>query len=175
MWDYDGMGAGLKGQVAQSFKWTHIKYHGFRGSLSGSAQDYGEKAYLKEEGDADSNAKQRLYKDVFYNNRAQYYVDRLAFRFYNVYRSVVKGEYVDPEHMISICSEGLDDIVGLRSQISSIPRKPNSKGLEQLVSKKDMKTASPNEADAIMMTMFEPPIIKKIKTARPAQTLNYFK
>lgn len=174
VWDYDGMGAGLVRQVSDALKGTSIKHHGFRGSLSGKAQDYGEKVYQKDDGENAASNKKRLYKDVFYNNRAQYYVDRLAFRFYNVYRSVVKGEYIDPAHMISICSEGVEDIVGLRSQISSIPRKVNSNGLIQLVSKKDMKTASPNESDAIMMTMFEPPAIKEKKKVIPRPRQNFF-
>jgi phage terminase large subunit len=38
VWDGDGMGTGLKRQVSDAFEGTHIKYHMFRGSLSGMAQ-----------------------------------------------------------------------------------------------------------------------------------------
>jgi phage terminase large subunit len=158
VWDGDGMGAGLKRQVSDAFSGKNIKYHMFRGSLSGSAQDNAEQIYMSESGDSDTNPKK--YKETFKNNRAQYYID-LAGRFYNTYKCVMHGEYIDPDLMISIDSNGVDNIIGLKSQLCRIPRKANNAGLEQIMSKQDMKKMginSPNDADSIMMTLFKPEI-----------------
>ena len=135
----------------------------FKGSLSGKGQDNAERIYLKQESDTKSN--QTTYAETFKNNRAQYYV-RLADRFYNTYRCVVKGEYVDPGDMISLDSEGIEDLKGLRSQLCRIPRVPNNNGLEQIMNKKEMKANdinSPNEGDSVMMTLFTPPVKKARK------------
>ena len=66
---------------------------------------------------------------------------------------------IDPDEMISINSEGVDDLAGLRSQICRIPKKDNPNGLIQIMSKKDMKTLgidSPNESDSVMQSLFSP-------------------
>ncbi|PHS61780.1 MAG: PBSX family phage terminase large subunit [Thalassobium sp.] len=159
VWDGDGMGTGLKFQVSEAFKGTHTKYHMFKGSLSGKGQDNAELPYMPVDGDRDSDSKVKTYADTFKNNRAQYYIE-LARRFKNTYNCVIKGKYVDPAEMISLNVDGIGDIVSLRTQLCRIPRKPNAQGLEQIMSKEDMKKlkiASPNEADAVMMTMYNPP------------------
>ncbi len=167
-WDGDGMGAGLKRQVATAFAGTGVRYHMFRGSLSGKGQDNAEKIYMPQYGDDDTNPK--TYAETFKNNRSQFYTE-LATRFYNTYRCVIKGEYIDPDEMISLDSEGIENITGLRSETCRIPLKPNSNGLIQIMSKKDMKTLgidSPNETDSIMMGLFKPPLAEE-----PMQPLPY--
>ena len=164
VWDGDGMGAGLKRQVSNAFVGTSVKYHMFRGSLSGSAQDNAKKIYMPQYGD-DEQAKPKTYAETFKNNRAQYYND-LAVRCYNTYRCVVKGDYVDPDEMISFDSDGIDSLSGLRSEICKIPAKDNQNGLIQIMSKKEMKTLdidSPNEADSVMMSLFAPKVQKVIE------------
>lgn len=159
VWDGDGMGTGLKFQVSSAFKDTKTQFHMFKGSLSGKGQDNAAKIYMN----VDGGNKQRTYAETFKNNRAQYYID-LANRFYNTYRCVIKGEYIDPDQMISLDSDGIEDLVGLRSQLCRIPRKPNPNGLEQIMNKQEMKIlkiASPNEGDAVMMTLYSPSIAKK--------------
>jgi len=154
VWDGDGMGTGLKRQIATAFDGTRTQYHMFRGSLAGRAQDNGEQIYEPAKGDT----KPKTYADTFKNNRAQYYI-ALANRFKATYNFVVKGKHSDPSEMISLNSEGIDDMVGLRSEMCRIPRKPDGNGLEQIMSKIDMKKAgirSPNMSDAVMMTMFSP-------------------
>ena len=156
VWDGDGMGTGLKRQVSTAFAGTGIKYHMFRGSLSGKGQDNAEKIYMPQYGDEDTNPK--TYAETFKNNRAQFYAD-LAMRFYNTYRCVVKGEYIDPDNMISIDSDGVDNLAGLRSEICRIPKKDNPNGLIQIMNKKEMKLLgidSPNESDSVMMSLFIP-------------------
>ncbi len=160
IWDGDGMGTGLKRQVELAFNGTTTKFHMFRGSLSGKGQDNAGKQFMPSEYDQNKaqETKLKTYAETFKNNRAQYYV-RLADRFYNTYRCVVKGAYIDPEDMISLNSHGIENIISLRSQLCRIPRKPNGTGLEQIMNKQEMKLngiESPNEGDAVMMLMFMP-------------------
>ena len=164
VWDGDGMGTGLKRQVSTAFAGTHTKYHMFRGSLSGSAQDSADKIYMPEDGDSDTKVK--TYAETFLNNRSQYYME-LARRCYNTYLCVVKGAYIAPDDMISFDSEGVESMEALRSQLCRIPEKPNSRGLQQIMSKQEMKKLlgieSPNEGDSVMMTLFMPKVAIKAK------------
>jgi len=160
IWDGDGMGTGLKRQVSTAFSGKNVNFHMFRGSLSGIGQDNAKKTYMPTDFDSrkDQQTKLKTYADTFRNNRAQYYT-LLADRFYNTYRCVVRGEYVDPDDMISLNSEGIDNIMDLKSQLCRIPRKPNGSGLIQIMSKAEMKSNgidSPNEGDSVMMLMFTP-------------------
>ena len=107
----------------------------------------------------------RKYKDTFFNNRAQYYW-LLAQRFKNTYKCIEKGEYIDPDDMISLNVDCIDDIQGLRSQLCRIPRKPNPNGLIQIMSKEEMKKLgirSPNEADSIMMALYAPEVAEVVE------------
>lgn len=156
-WDLDGMGTGLKRQVDTAFSGKKTEIRGFRGSLSGIGQDSGDK-----------KLGEKTYAETYKNNRAQYY-DALAKRCFNTYLAVEKGEYIDPDEMISFDSNGIDDMDRLRSELCRIPSKPNSNGLIQIMSKQDMKKlgiASPNMADAIMMTMITP---KPVEAWEPLQ------
>lgn len=163
VWDGDGMGAGLKRQVSDAFEGKAVKYHMFRGSLSGKGQDNADKVYMAQDGDRDTNPK--TYSETFKNNRSQYYVT-LARKFYNTFRCVERGEYVDPDDMISLDSDGIENLPGLRSELCRVPRKHNPNGLEQIMSKQEMAKLgikSPNMADSVMMTMFMPKIKKEFK------------
>lgn len=157
IWDGDGLGGGLKRQASLAFDGTRTDYHMFRGSLQGVGQDNANQIYQKGFGKENSNHK--TYAETFKNNRAQYYL-MLRDRFYNTYRAVVKGHYIDPDEMISIDSNGVDDMDTLRSQACSIPLLDNKTPL-QLMAKNDMKRlgiSSPNEMDSVMMTLFSPPV-----------------
>tara|TARA_R110000823_G_scaffold200478_1_gene331524 strand:+ start:88 stop:354 length:267 start_codon:yes stop_codon:yes gene_type:complete len=88
----------------------------------------------------------------------------------------VKGEYVDPEEMISFDSDGIESIPALRSELCRIPRKNNSNGLQQLMNKQEMKSQgidSPGMADSLMMLMFQPPIKKARKALNYGRVNNY--
>ena len=158
VWDGDGMGAGLKRQISTAFEGTKTSYHMFRGSLSGSGQDNADQIYMPESGDQDTNPK--TYAETFKNNRAQYYIE-LSRRLYNTYRCVKKGEYVDPDDMISFDTSGIESIDGFRSELCRIPRKSNPSGLEQIMSKQEMKAndiESQNMGDSVMMALFKPKV-----------------
>jgi len=158
VWDGDGMGTGLKRQVSDAFNGKKCDYHMFKGSLQGSAQDNANEKYMDLNDDSDSKSK--TYAETFKNNRAQYYIN-LRDRIYNTYKCVVKGEYVDPDEMISFDSDGIEDIDSLRTQLTRLPKKPNPNGLIQLMNKQEMKREgidSPNEGDSVMMCLFKPPV-----------------
>jgi phage terminase large subunit len=158
VWDGDGMGTGLKRQVAESLNGKKMQFHMFKGSLSGSGQDNAKKRYQP----IDNEREAQTYDEVFRNNRAQYYI-LLADRFYNTYRAIVKGEYVDPADMISLDSEGITEMARLRSELCKIPKKENNSGLYQIMSKLEMKSEgieSPNMADSIMMTLWGPSVVE---------------
>jgi phage terminase large subunit len=156
VWDGDGMGTGLKRQVSDSLSGKRCQYHMFRGSLSGKGQDQAEAVYMRSE--EESKEEQKTYSDTFKNNRAQYYME-MSRRFYNTYRCVVKGDYVAPEDMLSLDSEGIENLQGLRSEVCRIPLKENNTGLYQIMTKVEMKALgikSPNMSDSIMMSLWGP-------------------
>ncbi len=160
VWDGDGMGTGLKRQVQLAFDGTKTKYHMFRGSMGGRGQDNAEQIYMPNTGkeDNESNVAPKTYAETFKNNRAQFYT-LLRDRMYNTFRCVERSEYVDPDEMISIDSDGVDNMASLRSQVCRIPTKPHGAGLVQILSKAEMRLLdipSPNDADSLMMSMFSP-------------------
>lgn len=172
IWDGDGMGTGLKGQVRNRLDGSRIRYHMFRGSLSGSGQDHssevyhpvGEKDHTDDNRSAEDMRKPKTYADTFKNNRAQYYT-QLAERMFNTWRCVERGDYVDPDDMISFDSDGIDNLQKLRSEVCRIPTRPNGNGLIQICSKQEMAKmtppiASPNMADALMMSMTSPTAVE---------------
>ena len=160
-WDADGMGTGLKRQLSDAFSSTRTNFVGFNGGNSGKGQENAEKIYTPIDSINKSDA--RTYAETFKNNRAQFY-GLLADRMYNTYCCVVRGKYIDPENMISFDSSGIECVDTLRSELCSIPKKDTGSGLYQILGKADMKKlgiASPNLADAIMMTMFSPKLKPK--------------
>jgi len=83
-------------------------------------------------------------------------------RFYATYRAVTKGEYIDPDQLISLSSD-IKDMDSLRAEVCRIPKKPNANGMIQIMSKQDMlkmDIPSPNMSDSIMMAMFIPDIMQ---------------
>lgn len=165
VWDGDGMGALLRRQVQQNFAGVKIDVRMYKGS--NEVED--KKARYDGLGSLGSKDRPKTNTDTFYNKRAQYYM-KLAQRFYDTYRAVVKDEYVDPDNLISISSE-IKLIDKLRSEICRIPRKHNGAGKIQLMSKQEMKSKhdidSPGMADCLAMG--EESIVNKRKNV----TLNF--
>ena len=109
----------------------------------------------------EERSKSKTNKQTFKNKRAQYYW-RMRDRFYATYRAVTKGEYIDPEQLISLSSD-IKDMDSLRAEICRIPKKQNRNGMIQIMSKQDMlkmDIPSPNMSDSIMMAMFIPDIMQ---------------
>ena len=160
-WDADGMGSGLKRQVASAFDELKIDYETFYGSSSGSGMRDAACIYEPTE---KTVKRPKTVSETFRNDRAYNYW-LLRDRFYNTFKAVTKGEYIDPDKLISIDSEGVENMAQLRAEICRIPLKKNSNGFIQIMSKDDMKRLleieSPNMADSVMMLM-APPQLKQV-------------
>lgn len=151
-WDADGMGVSLKRQVSTSLSGKKIDYNMFHGSEG--AWRPGD---IYEETGPEDHQRQKTNKNTFKNRRAQFYW-YLRDRFWNTFRSVEKGIYVDPDKMISISSE-IESLQELRNEVCRIPRKYNGQGTIQIMTKQDMLRLgidSPNLADALMMSEMPP-------------------
>lgn len=148
-WDGDGLGASLRRQVADAFEGKRISYVMFKGSES---PDRPNEVYQQDPEAPRENG--RTNKETFKNKRAQY-AWMLRDRFYNTFRAVEKGDYVDPDSMICL-SEDIKCLDRLRTETCRIPTKPNGAGLIQIMSKEEMlkkhKMPSPNLFDAVMMS-----------------------
>ena len=157
VWDCDGLGVSLKRQVDQALENKNgIDYFMFKGS---EGVEDPELPYT--EGGSNRN---KSNKDTFFNKRSQYWW-RLRDRFYNTYRAVEKGEYINPEDMISLSSK-IEVLDQLRSEVCRIPIKRNNTGRLQVMSKIDMakkpyQIPSPNMGDALMMAMYKPNTFKQ--------------
>lgn len=157
IWDADGLGATLRQHITNISAGKRANLQMFRGS---EGVDNPDVMYsFDNKGVPIRNPKTN--KDTFRNKRSQYYW-ALRDRFYNTYRAVTRGEYVDPDTMISLDSSGIDNIDLLRSELCRIPLKDNNNGYIQIMSKLEMKAIkipSPNMADALMMSFANSAII----------------
>lgn len=162
IWDADGLGAGLRRQVLKAIEGKKMQHVEFRG---GKGVDDPKKTYQPVRGH--SNARAKSNQDTFKNRRAQRYW-ALRDLFHNTYLAVEKGKYIDPDEMISL-SSSITNMAALRAEVCRVPRRPNGAGLIQIMSKEEMATqkppiASPNIADALMMSLTTP---KSTSSARP--------
>lgn len=149
VWDGDGMGALLRRQIERGL--VRCEHRMYKGSEKPDNPD----ALF----DGLNKSEQKTNRETFYNKRAQYYTE-LSQRFYNTYRAVVKGEYIDPDLLISIDGD-LPLLDKLRAEVCRIPReRNNTSGKIQLMTKEKMKRvygiASPNMADCLAMAMEKP-------------------
>ena len=172
IWDCDGLGVSLKRQISKAFEGKPILLTMFKGS---EKPDNPEATFqfmnttVAGDGITPRMFNQKKIKDVIKNKRAQYYYD-LRLRVYTTYRAVRYKEYHDPDEMISF-SLGIDDLQALRSEMCSMPLKPNSSGLFELYTKSEMKTKfklpSLNLADTSMMFLKTPQLHQTTSTIRP--------
>ena len=158
VWDGDGLGVSLKRQVAEAFQGKKIDYNMFKGSEGTRLPNAMYQADVH-----GVQGKSRSNKDTFRNKRAQYYI-KLRDRFYSTYLAIEKGQYINPDELISISSD-ISTLQQFRSEICRVPLKQNSNGYIQIMSKVDMKTkmklASPNLSDSAMMVL-DVPIVNKV-------------
>lgn len=157
VWDADGLGATLRQHISNISSGKKVALQMFKGSES---VDNPDSMYsFDNKGVPIRNAARNV--DVFRNKRAQYYWS-LRDRFYATYRAVTRGEYIDPDNMISLDSSGIENIDALRSEVCRIPLKDNNNGFIQVMSKIEMKALkipSPNMADALMMAFANTSVI----------------
>lgn len=149
-WDCDGLGVSLKRQVKEQLNGKQIDYTMFKGSEGVDRPD----ELYNEPGRKKDSERERTNKEIFRNKRAQY-AWALRDRFFNTHRAITKGEYIDPDKMISISSD-IKLIHKLKSEVCRIPKKHNGNGYIQIMSKPEMKKLkikSPNLFDSCMMSM----------------------
>ncbi|HCO0683341.1 TPA: PBSX family phage terminase large subunit [Escherichia coli] len=165
LWDGDGVGAGLRRQTTEAFSGKKITATMFKGSESPFNEDapYQAGAWADEVVQGDNV---RTIGDVFRNKRAQFYY-ALADRLYLTYRAVVHGEYADPDDMLSFDKEAIGEnmLEKLFAELTQIQRKFNNNGKLELMTKVEMKQKlgipSPNLADALMMCMHCPALVRE--------------
>jgi phage terminase large subunit len=151
VWDCDGLGVTLKRQVDHALSGKKIDYFMYKGSESPENPEH-----EYDPVDSTDPKKRKKNREAILNKRAQYYM-RLAKRFHNTYRAVEKGEYINPDDMISL-SSSIEKMDQLRSEVCRIPLKRNNSGKLQIMSKLEMarkpyELPSPNMADSLMMAM----------------------
>ena len=162
VWDCDGLGVSLKRQVDSALDGKHIDYVMFKGS---ETPDDAEKPYSD-----GGTQRAKSNRETFANKRAQYWW-RLRDRFEATYRAVDKGQYIDPDELISL-SSSISKIDQLRAEICRIPIKRTNTGKIQIMSKIEMakkpyELPSPNMGDALMMAMYKPkPKLEKAKSIK---------
>ena len=149
VWDVDGMGTGLKGQIKQSLQGKNIAIVAFSG---GGGVENPDSIYEPIEGEM-IGRKPRTNRDSFYNLRAQKYND-LRDCCWKTYQAVEQGKYFNENDLISFSSE-IECLKLLRSELCTIPQKDNGVGKFQILSKQQMSKMglrSPNAADSVMMS-----------------------
>ncbi|MAY54564.1 MAG: PBSX family phage terminase large subunit [Gammaproteobacteria bacterium] len=146
IWDGDGMGAGLRAQAKKALSGKQCQLSMFKGSLSPMNPN---QVYQPIDGELKKAA---TNANTFSNQRAQFYW-LLRDRMFKTYLAVERGEYQNPDEMISF-SSSIELIDQLRAELCRIPRIPG--GRIQIMSKPDMKSKlkldSPNLADCVMMS-----------------------
>lgn len=155
IWDGDGMGVALRQIASNSLTGRPVEARMFRGSESA---DNPAALYLPP-GEGKKGIAGKSNKDTFFNKRAQYYW-YLRDRFYNTWLAVERGQYINPDDMISL-SSSIECIDQLRAEVCRIPKKDNGNGKIQILSKQEMKKKpyeleSPNLADSLMMSLDVP-------------------
>lgn len=148
-WDVGGLGLTLKRDVNTALENKRISAHQFNGA---SSVDHPTAIY--ESSGATNIVQQKSWQAVCKNLRAQCYL-KLRDRIYRTYKAVTENVMTDPDQLISISSE-CESVKTLRAELCRMPIKPNSAGLFELYSKKEMrekfKVRSPNCADVLMMS-----------------------
>lgn len=166
IWDCDGMGVSLRKQVVDSLSGKKIDHVMFKGS-----EKVEEPKAIYQPSDEAPDRKAKTNENTFKNKRAQFYW-YLRDRFYNTYRAVEKGEYIDPADLISL-SSSIENMAALRAEVCRIPLKPNGQGLIQVMNKIEMARLdikSPNLADSLYMS-FANPAVKNVPTSFKFKTV----
>lgn len=148
-WDVGGMGLTLKKDVNAALEGKRVSVHQFNGA---SKVDHPLAVY--ESSGAANIVQQKTWEQICKNLRAQCYL-KLRDRIYRTFKAITEGVMTDPELLISFKSE-CESLKTLRAELCRMPIKPNSSGLFELYTKKEMrekfKVRSPNCADAVMMS-----------------------
>lgn len=156
VYDNIGVGAAVKVHLKKAAIPRGMSIHGFGGADGVDNPDdyYG----VDDSTTVAEDDGYRKNRDMFKNKRAQYWW-YLRERFEKTYQAVVKGEYINPDELISLSSD-LTYLKELKSELIKVQRKRGGNSrLIQIESKDDMKkrgAASPNLADSLVMSFANP-------------------
>ncbi len=159
VWDCDGLGVSLKRQVDAALEGKKVDYVMYKGS---EAPEDPDSPYVD-----GGSQRAKSNRETFANKRAQYWW-RLRDRFEATYRAVTKGQYINPDELISLSSK-IEKLDQLRAEVCRIPLKRTNSGKIQIMSKVEMakkpyEIPSPNMGDALMMAMYRPkPKLAEVK------------
>lgn len=162
-WDVGGLGLTLKKDVNAALEGKRVSVHQFNGA---SKVDHPNAIY--ESSGASNMVQQKTWEQICKNLRGQCYL-KLRDRVYRTFKAITEGVMTDPEQLISFSSE-CESLQTLRAELCRMPIKPNSSGLFELYTKKEMrekfKVRSPNCADGVMMSERIHGIIKEIDVSK---------
>ena len=164
IWDSDGVGAGLKRQIADVLDQKKVAIHMFSG---GGAVANPDSIYNPTVGTV---MQAKTNREAFFNRRAQRYWN-VRDKVFNTYLAITQKKYTDPSNLISFSSD-ITCMPTLRAELCRIPRKPGVKKI-QILSKVEMlkeDIESPNIGDCIMMTE---DVEMHVKTARKLNFTNW--
>lgn len=163
IWDGDGMGAGLRAQARKALNGKQCQLSMFKGSLSPMNPN---QVYQPIDGEI---RKAATNANTFANQRAQFYW-LLRDRMFKTYLAVERGEYHNPDEMISF-SSSIPLLKKMRSELCRVPRIPG--GTIKIMSKPDMKAKlkikSPNIGDCVMMSESADYVAVKMSTTGAEQ------
>lgn len=155
VYDADGLGAGVKVGLDQRLEGRRLIVEAYKG---GSGVDDPDSEYISGN-EIDPGI---TNKNSFRNKRAQYWW-YLRDRFEATHNAIENGIYTDPNKLISLSSK-INDFPQLKSELIKVQRKRTNNSLIQIESKVDMKKrgyASPNLADALVLSFAnKPPLIQ---------------
>jgi phage terminase large subunit len=153
VYDGIGIGAAIKVKLAHKDPKSSVRATAFIGSEEPANP-------------TDAYMDGRENRDVFRNRRAQGWW-LLRDRFEKTYRAVVKGEYIDPDDLISL-SPDIHHLSSLKSELVRVQRKRGNLTRLQVESKEDMRKRempSPNLADSLVYAFSNPPPAPKLNFA----------
>lgn len=163
VWDRAGLGAGLRRQITDAYASTNTLVSGYNAGEGVNQPDglVELDTWLNNKTEGDNLLKNQ---DAF-KNRGSQDIYLLRRRFEKTYRAVVHGEYVNPDELISLSSEGIGEhMQKLRAEVCRIPRVYNTEGKFQRMPKPQMRTKlkmkSPGMADVLCMLMQPPERVK---------------
>lgn len=163
VWDRAGLGAGLRRQVTEAYAGTKVLVDGYN---AGDGVKFPDNPVELDHWLNNKASGDNIQKNVdAFANRGSQDIYLLRKRFEKTYQAVVKGEYHNPDEMISLDSEGIGEhMTKLRAEVCRIPRIYNTNGKFARMPKPQMRTKlkmkSPGMADVLCMLMQPPEAVK---------------
>ena len=146
-YDCIGVGAGVKSEAnrlrAEGLISDRLSFHKWDASSS---------VLFPDENIVEGDKETPLNKDHYQNVKAQAWTE-VGRRFYWTWQAVTQGVIIDPDLIISLCSQ-MDNLHTLKRELSQATSKLSTATMKVVVNKAPDGTKSPNVADAAIMSLF---------------------